>query len=132
MNKLKAEISDIRTEGDLSLVTLRSHGQSFSSLIISQQEEYIRIGNQVYMVFKETEVSIAKGLTGGLSIRNRFASVIDHIEKGMLLSEIRLNFKGALISSVITTSSCEALNLSVGNEVEGLLKTTELFIMKYE
>ena len=84
------------------------------------------------MVFKETEVSIGKSLNGGLSIRNRFKSVIEEIEKRILLSEIRLNFKGKIITSIITTSSCEALDLRMGEEVEGLLKTTELFIMKYE
>jgi molybdate transport system regulatory protein len=132
MNKLPAEISEIKTSGDLSLVTLSCHGELFSSLIISHREEYIKKGNRVYMVFKETEVSIGKGLNGGLSIRNRFKSVIEHIEKGILLSEIRLNFNDEIITSIITTSSCEALELHVQDEVEGLLKTTELFIMKYE
>jgi molybdate transport system regulatory protein len=132
MNKLQAEISNIRTSGDLSLVTLICHGELFSSLIISHQEEYIQKGNKVYMVFKETEVSIGKGLSGGLSIRNRFKSVIENIEKGVLLSEIRLNFNGEIITSIITTSSCEVLELQMQDEVEGLLKTTELFIMKHE
>jgi molybdate transport system regulatory protein len=132
MNRLPAIITEIKSSGELSLITLNCHGEFFSSLIISHKEEYIKKGNKVFMVFKETEVSIAKNLIGGLSIRNRFKSVIDHIEKGILLSEIRLNFQSEIITSLITTSSCENLDLKIQDEVEGLLKTTELFIMKYE
>ena len=132
MNKLPAEIITIKTSGDISLLTLICEGESFSSIIINNHEEYIHEGNLVYMVFKETEVSIGKDLIGGLSIRNRFSSVIEHIESGSLLSEIRLHYKGHHITSIITTQSCESLNLQVSDKVEGLLKTTELLIMKYE
>jgi molybdate transport system regulatory protein len=132
MNKLQAEISGISTSEDLSLVTLSCQEELFSSIIINHQEDYIQEGKTVYMVFKETEVSIGKNLSGGLSIRNRFQSKIESIDKGKLLSELKLNFKGQIITSVITTSSLEKLDLQPGEEVEGLLKTTELFIMKYE
>jgi molybdate transport system regulatory protein len=132
MNKLKAEISDIITSGELSLISLNVNSEKFSSLIVNQNESYICKGNTVYMVFKETEVSIAKNLSGDISIRNRFPSVIKSIDKGQLLSEIKLDFKGAEISSIITTGSCERLGLKPGDEVEGLLKTTELLLMRYE
>lgn len=113
-------------------MTLECAGVYFTSMILEYEQDYVREGNRVYIVFKETEVSVGKVLSGGLSIRNRFESIIDHIEKGKLLSEIQLNFKGHVIRSIITTQSCEALNLQVGDTVEGLLKSTELFIMKYE
>ena len=132
MNKLLAEIAEINTSGELSLVTLNCQGELFSSIIINHQEAYIEKGNKVYMVFKETEVSIGKNLSGGLSIRNRFKSAIEAIDKGILLSEKKLNFKEQIVTSIITTSSLEKQDLRVKEEVEGLLKTTELFIMKYE
>lgn len=132
MNKLKAEISEIITSGELSLIGLDMNGEKFFSLIVNQNEEYISKGNTVYMVFKETEVSIAKNLSGDISIRNRFPSVIKSIDKGQLLSEIKLDFKGIEISSIITTGSCERLALKPGDEVEALLKTTELLLMRYE
>lgn len=84
------------------------------------------------MVFKETELSIAKEFHGKLSIRNRFISKIKSIETGKILSEVKLDYKGNLISSVITTASCESLELDSGIEVIGLLKTNELMLMKYE
>ncbi|HSZ71189.1 MAG TPA: TOBE domain-containing protein [Cytophagaceae bacterium] len=132
MNKLTAEISDIQTSGDIALLKLYCEGSYFYSMMIHHREDYIYKGNLVYMVFKETELSIGKDLKGGLSIRNRFQSVIEHIEKGTLLSEVKLNFNGHLITSLITTQSAEALALQVSDRVEGLLKTTELFMMKYE
>ncbi|MBC7451447.1 MAG: TOBE domain-containing protein [Cytophagales bacterium] len=132
MNLLKAEITTIEQSGEFALVTLACSGCLFVALIIHHHETYINVGNAVYMAFKETELSIGKQLEGGLSIRNRFASVISDIHKNTLLSEITLDYKGHSISSVITTSSCERLQLAVGDSVEGLLKTTELMLMKYE
>jgi molybdate transport system regulatory protein len=132
MNKLTAEISEIQISGDISLLKLYCEGSYFYSIMIHYREDYIYKGNLVYMVFKETELSIGKDLMGGLSIRNRFQSVIEYIDKGKLLSEIKLNFNGHIITSLITTQSVEALSLQISDRVEGLLKTTELFIMKYE
>ncbi len=132
MNKLPATISDIQQSGEIALITLECAGVYFTAMIIEYEQDYIRKGNSVYMVFKETEVSIGKALSGGLSIRNRFQSVIEQMEKGKLLSEIQLNFNGYTIRSVITTQSCDSLMLQPGEAVEGLLKSTELFIMKHD
>jgi molybdate transport system regulatory protein len=132
MNKLKAVVTAIETSGEISLVSLLCEGEPFSALIISQAEAYIATGSPVYMAFKETEVSIGKELKGMISLRNRFPSRISAIEKGQILSEIKLDFKGHALTSIITTASCHRLALQQGDEVEGLLKTTELLIMQYD
>ncbi len=129
MNQLPAQITEIKTSGEIALITLRCGGETFSSLIIHNNEAFIKKGNEVVMAFKETEVAIAKNLNGLLSIRNRFQSTITSIEKGTLLSEITLNFKGNKLVSIITTASCENMELTVGDEVEALLKTNELLLM---
>jgi len=132
MNKLKAVVTDLKSAGEISLITLTCEGDSFSSLIIANNEAYIWVGNTVYMVFKEMELSIGKQLQGSLSLRNRFRSRVLAIEKGSILSEIILDYKGHEITSIITTASCESLGLQAGDEVEGLLKTTELLLMQHD
>ncbi len=77
------------------------------------------------------EVSIGKNLNKGISIKNRFKSIIQTIQKGDLLSELTLNFKGHSIVVIITTDSCERLGLTVGEEVEALVKTNDLMLMQY-
>ncbi len=131
MNQILAEITEIKTSDDLALVSLQCEGNIFSSLIIHQENSYVKTGNSVYMVFKETEVMIGKN-NSFLSIRNRFSSVIKSIQKGKILSEIILNFKEHSITSIITTESCEQLSLSVGDEVDALVKTNDLMLIQYQ
>lgn len=131
MNQILAEITEILVSDDLALVNLKCEGKKFSSLIIHQENTFISTGNKVYMVFKETEVVIGKNSGNNLSIKNCFNSVIKSIEKGRLLSEINLNFNGHSITSIITSESCDRLALSVGMEVEALVKTNDLMLIQH-
>lgn len=131
MNQLSARIHQIETDGHLSLVTL-SVGQTFCSALVLDTPEtaaYLRVGQAIQMVFKETEVGIGKELQGGLSLRNRFPGPITSLEQGKILTKLQLDFQGSLLTSVITTVSALALDLHVGQRVEGLVKSTDITLM---
>lgn len=132
MNKLKGKIMNIESSEYISIVDIEVEGDLFSSVIIETPEtaDYLRIGEEVFMLFKETEVSIGKALSGNLSLRNRLKSKIKTIEKGTVLTKITLDYKGKDIISVITTRSTNKLDLKVGDEVQGLVKANEVIIMK--
>jgi molybdate transport system regulatory protein len=83
----------------------------------------------VTLLFKETEVSLAKNLSGQISMRNRFSATVAGIERGTLLTAVVLTFDNHKIGSIITTRSCDALALSVGDAVEALVKTSEMTLM---
>lgn len=114
------------------LVDVDVDGHSFSAMLIesAQKAEWLSEGNSVEVVFKETEVSLAKNLSGMISMRNRMKCIILHIERGELLSKIDLKFGSYIISSAITTRSTDALGLKVGDEVEALVKANEVSLMK--
>ncbi|MES2733916.1 MAG: TOBE domain-containing protein [Bacteroidota bacterium] len=132
MNKLKGVISEIDTADQLSLVSVEVEGLLFSSVVISSSETagYLQVGKEVYLVFKETEVSIGKELSGGLSIRNRFPVHISEIKEGKILTQLTLDFHGHLLQSIITTRSARTLALHEGDRVEGLVKTNEITLMQ--
>lgn len=132
MNKLKGKIMNIESSEHISIVDIDVEGDLFSSVIIETPEtaDYLRFGEEVFMLFKETEVSIGKALSGNLSLRNRLKSKIKTIEKGTVLTKITLDYKGKDIISVITTRSTNKLDLKVGDEVQGLVKANEVIIMK--
>ncbi|MFQ5965899.1 MAG: molybdopterin-binding protein [Candidatus Scalinduaceae bacterium] len=132
MNKLKGKIMNIESSEHISIVDIDVEGDLFSSIIIETPEtaDYLRIGEEVFMLFKETEVSIGKALSGNLSLRNRLTSKIKTIEKGKVLTKIVLDYSGKDIISVITTRSTNKLDLKVGDEVQGLVKANEVTIMK--
>lgn len=128
MNQLQGNITAVETAGDISLVTIAAAGESFSTLVIDTPATapYLQTGRAIVMVFKETEMSIGKNLSGGLSLRNRFPATVRQVESGQLLSCVYLDFKGMALQAVITTRSVAELQLAPGDEVVGLVKTNEI------
>ena len=130
MNRVPAEIINIETADAISLVDLVAFGDPFSCVLIETPETapYLRIGNRVSLVFKETEIAIAKNFSGQISLRNRFAATIRAIENGVVLSKITMDFHGISIISIITARSAATLNLQPGDAVTGLVKANEIAI----
>lgn len=128
MNRLAGTIAAVETDGALSLVDV-SVGQSlFSALVVETPEQcdYLAIGTAIELLFKETEVAIAKDLTGAISLRNRHASTILSLRFGGLLCEVTFECEGAQVISLITARSAKRLNLAVGDRVEWLVKANEI------
>jgi len=132
MNKLPGIITRIQQSGAILLVDVEVEQQMFSALLIEsvQQPEWLVSGNNVDVVFKETEVSLAKNFSGQISMRNRMKCSVQAIDRGDLLSKIKLNFRNFTISSAITTRSVDSFILKIGDEVEALVKANEVSLMK--
>jgi molybdopterin-binding protein len=132
MNKLTGNISQIQKSGSIILVDVDVNGQCFSALLIESATppEWLQAGNSIDLVFKETEVSLAKDLTGKISLRNRMSCSVLQTDKGVILSTIRLAFQNFTITSAITTRSLESLQISAGDKIEALVKSNEVSLMK--
>jgi len=132
MNKLTGRITQIQQSGSIKLVDISVDGHGFSALLIesSSHPKWLQTGTTVDLVFKETEVSLAKNLTGVISMRNRMKCKVMSIERGGLLSRIALKFQNYTISSAITTRAVDAIQLMIGEEVEALVKSNEISLMK--
>jgi molybdate transport system regulatory protein len=132
MNKLTGIISKIQQSGAILLVDVDVDGHGFSAMLIESAtyQEWLMESNPVVLVFKETEVSLAKNLSGLISMRNRMKCTVLHIDRGELLSKISLKFQEYIITSAITTRSVNSLDLKIGDEVEALVKANEVSLMK--
>lgn len=132
MNKISGKITMIQHSGAIILVDIDVDGHGFSAMLIESATppEWLQKGNIVGIVFKETEVALAKNLSGIISMRNRMKCTVKHIERGELLSKISLQFQKHQITSAITTRSVNALDLRIGDEVEALVKANEISLMK--
>jgi molybdate transport system regulatory protein len=130
MNKLKAKIVHIDSNNHLSLVDLAVGNDVISATLLETpaQADYLKIGNQVSILFKETEVSLAKNLSGLISLRNRLKATVTQIERGEILSAVTLAYQGNIIVSVITTRGMDTLQLEEGDEVEALIKANEVVL----
>jgi molybdate transport system regulatory protein len=132
MNILTGKITKIQQSGAILLVDVDVEGQGFSALLIESAtpSNWLKESNTIDLVFKETEVSLAKGLSGLISLRNRMLCQVVKVERGELLSKISLQFQQHRITSAITTRAVDSLQIVVGDTVEALVKANEVSLMK--
>lgn len=128
MNKLPGQIVAIEAYGSVAIVDVQVGAHQFTATLLGATDhlEACKTGQVVSLLFKETEVALAKNLSGQISLRNRMASTITAIEYGQLLTRVLINMDGFELSSVITTRSARSLALAVGDQVEGLVKSNEM------
>jgi molybdate transport system regulatory protein len=131
MNRLPGSIADIDVHGSIALVDVLVGAHRFTATLIGASDEISNwtAGMPVTLLFKETEVSLAKNLSGLISMRNRIPCTVTDIERGKLLTRVALDFQGRKLESVITTRSSHALALAVGDMVEGLVKANEMTLI---
>jgi molybdate transport system regulatory protein len=130
MNVLTGRISDIQLCHDLSLVSIECSSLTLKSIIIETPDTapYLKIGNSIDVVFKETELIISKKGEQLISLQNRFPSTIIKMNIGELLSSISLQFEEYELNSIITTNAVKTLGLEEGMEVVAMVKTNEMML----
>lgn len=114
----------------MSLVDVVVGGDVFTATLLETPvtADYLKVGNNVTLLFKETEVSLAKNLTGLISLRNRMVVNVLNIKRGDILSAVELDYAGKALTAVITTRSVDKLQLNIGDEVEALIKANEMVL----
>jgi len=134
MNLLSGEIAAIKTEGSLSLVKVMVQDCAITSIVIETPESasYLRIRNNIKIVFKETEVVLAKAFSGAISLQNRLDCTVHSFEKGGLLCKIILNFQDTQITSVITRNAFDQLEIQENDSVTAMIKTNEISLAAYD
>ncbi|MBN1253533.1 MAG: hypothetical protein JXR51_06165 [Bacteroidales bacterium] len=134
MNILKGEIFAIENFEGISLVDIKIDDDHFSSLIIETEATkiYIKIGNEIYMLFKETEISLKNFHDKIIKRKNKFVAEVVAISKGRILSDIELNYKNILLNTIVLTRHLNELNLKIGDKAVMILRTQEILLSKSE
>ena len=134
MNTLTGTITAIQSHDDISLVKVLSNGASFTSIVLDTPAttDYLTIGNIIRLLFKETEVIIAKNFDIAISVQNRIPCSIHSIVTGVLLSQVNLSFGNVMISSIITTNAVKQLGLKENDTVLALIKTNEVSLSPHD
>ena len=132
MNKLIGNIILVESSLHMSMVDIEIDGDVFSSIVLETPDTavYLKQGTKIALLFKETEVSIAKNLSGLISLRNRFKGRIRAIEESKILSKIFISYKDKEIISMISTRSVQKLGLIIGDDIEWLVKTNEVSLSR--
>ena len=131
MNRLPGRIAAIETCGSIALVDVDAVGLQLTATLVGAGTltDSWRPGMAVTLLFAETEVALAKNLSGLISMRNRLPGRIVALERGTVLTKVTLDIAGQRVVSVITTRSSHTLAMQEGETVEALVKANEMGVM---
>lgn len=127
MKSFIAQVQNIKTIDSLNFVVFKWNEISLSMVSLDLGDS-VKIGTEVVLGFKPTNVSIAKSLSGILSFSNQIKSKVSSIENGELLSSVMLEAFGLFFESIITKDSALDMRLQVGDEVFALINASDVSI----
>jgi len=128
MNKLEVTVSKIDTLENLNIVQFDFSGINLSMMSLGLSN--INVGNKVVLSVNASHIAIAKDFEGEISLSNKLPCIIERLDKGELLSSLRLNIEDTIITSIITTNSVNRMNLKEKDKILALIKASELSIQK--
>jgi molybdate transport system regulatory protein len=128
MNMLSGHIAAIEAHGSVAIIDVAVAPYHFTATMLGSAEQLAewKIGQAVRLLFKETEVALAKNLSGQISMRNRLPGTVTALEIGQVLTRVVLDMQG------IPISSARSLQIAIGDVVEGLVKSNEMSLLAME
>jgi len=135
MRPIVATIEKIQSVESLNVVTFLAH-ESWLMMVSLELGEKITVGRRVVLSCKPTSVALAKTdileerMQHMLSYANQIAVTITSIDKGRLLSSVRLRFGEAVLEALLITERFESMGLEVGDEAVALIKVSDLSILE--
>jgi molybdopterin-binding protein len=125
VNKIRAIVKSIETvEGITKIVS--TFDKNNIKAITLEPPINIKIDNEAFFIFKETEVGIAKNLSGEISFSNIYEGKIVTLEIGKILSKVIIAVGSEKIGSIITTDAAKRLGLKPDDTVQAFVKATEV------
>ncbi|HMK95222.1 MAG TPA: TOBE domain-containing protein [Candidatus Limnocylindrales bacterium] len=104
-------------------------GAKLTDLGRSLLGEYKQVENYLNKVLSDSAGLEVKGVK--LSARNIFKGKVVGVEKGIITAKVKVEVKVPVtITAVITKEAVEDLDIKVGDEVEAIMKSTEVMIAK--
>ena len=130
MNKLTGKITTLTNKDHLSKVSLAVGNQIFHAIVINVNNinPNLVIGQKVFILFKETEVTLSLKPLEHISIDNKIPVIVDTIKKGVLLSRIVVSLEGIQINTVVPAEF--ALTIQEGMSLIMLIRSNELMLME--
>lgn len=131
-NNLPSIITGIN-KGQLNAhITLDWRLKPLSVIITSSsvEEMQLAIGDAVDVIFKASDVIVAKDLSGQISARNRMRGTVSDVREGFPLALVTIDTGEDKVSAELTLSSLKDMNIKIGDELEVVIKSSELILAK--
>jgi molybdopterin-binding protein len=129
MNKIPATVTAIESTENITVVSFESYGQPMRMMAL-ELDKALSVGANVILGARASNIALAKGLEGIISISNRLDVTVESINNGALLCSVKLRFGEALLECVITRESSQRMELKAGDRVTALIKASELSVLE--
>lgn len=104
-------------------------GAELTETALTLIKDYDRFEKYIQRVLKDREYWEMIGLK--ISARNRLKGIVEEVEKGPVASKVKIKIMTPVtITAVITKEAVEDLQIKPGEEVEAVIKSTEVMIAK--
>lgn len=131
-NILKIQITKVESSPIISLVTAKlENNKTIKSLITTESvaDLNLKINDNAIAVFKANSVIVSKNeCATRLSSANELNGKIVSIKNGSVYSIIEINCNGILITASITNDSANKMDLNISDNVNVLIKASDILI----
>lgn len=104
-------------------------GAELTSLGESLLKEYKRVEAYIGEVLEDKEYWVAATLK--ISARNRLKGIVKSVDKGDIIAKVKVEVKTpSVITALISREAVEDLKIKTGDNVEAVIKATEIMIAK--
>ncbi|RBQ31654.1 transporter [Arcobacter sp. FW59] len=122
-----ARVKSIQNKDNLNIVEFDFHNNTFKMMSLDLSSN-LQIGSKVELLVKPTNIVISKNHIEDISLSNQTLAIITDIQNGELLSSIKLKIEDTTLESIITKESSIRLNLKKDDEINILIKASDLSI----
>lgn len=131
-NQLNTTVKHIQSGAVNDVIKLcLTDGDELTAVITSESTKRLNlaVGSSVVAIFKAPSVIVATDDELILSSRNQLQGTVESITDGAVNAEIAIKTaSGTVISAIITSQSCQNLNLAVGSSVTALIKASHIVL----
>jgi len=131
-NRIPAKVIEVK-KGKLNAHVNLAWGAVPLSVIItsgSVVEMGLEEGDEIEALFKASDVILAKNFQGTISARNIFSGAVLKITEGFPLAMVYVDVNRVTVTAEITLSSLKDLKIKPGDQVEVIIKSTELVLAR--
>ena len=127
---IRARINEILQKDGIHSVGFIAGGIKLRGVFLQLSSE-LKVGSEVYVGFKSTDVFLAREALSGVSSENEIHGKITSLSLGEILCTLR--FEGKISFDVlISAHSAQELALREGDEVFAYVSATAIYIEKYD
>ncbi len=131
MNLLSSTLIDIVSSPPLYLLKFSFEETSLVVISLDAPKD-LQLGDTVQLSIKPHYIALSKSFSGELSYTNQIRATVLSIQKGKLLSSIKLQVGESILESIITQGATERMQLKRGDWVTMLIKESEISLLRKE